>query len=139
MKHKTDNKSSPFKFNTVEQVSAGGAPFRVNDGKIEFAIVSVNPSRRWQLPKGLVDEDETAEHAALREVREEGGIECESREDRNDRILVFRKRKRRACPLSQIRAFLSDEIRFWRHARSRPRNIGSPMGFARRSHQNACF
>ena len=77
MKHKTDKKTSPFKFNTVEQVSAGGAPFRVNDGKIEFAIVSVNPSRRWQLPKGLVDEDETAEHAALREVREEGGIECE--------------------------------------------------------------
>lgn len=77
MKHKTDKKPSPFRFHTVEQVSAGGAAFRITDEKIEFAVVAVNPSRRWQLPKGLVDENETAEQAALREVREEAGIECE--------------------------------------------------------------
>jgi len=74
---KSNKKSSPLKFHTVEQVSAGGAAFRINDGKIEFAIVAVNPSRRWQLPKGLVDDGETTEQAALREVREEAGIECE--------------------------------------------------------------
>ena len=77
MKNKPERKSSLFRFRTVEQVSAGGAAFRINDGKTEFAVVAVNPSRRWQLPKGLVDEDETAEQAALREVREEAGIECE--------------------------------------------------------------
>jgi 8-oxo-dGTP pyrophosphatase MutT (NUDIX family) len=76
MKNETEKKSS-LKFHTVEQVSAGGAAFRMNDGKIEFAIVSVNPSRRWQLPKGLIDDGETEERAALREVREEAGIECE--------------------------------------------------------------
>jgi 8-oxo-dGTP diphosphatase len=76
MKNETEKKSS-LKFHTVEQVSAGGAAFRINDGKIEFAIVSVNPSRRWQLPKGLIDDGETEEQAALREVREEAGIECE--------------------------------------------------------------
>lgn len=74
------NKKSSLKFHTVEQVSAGGAAFRINDGKIEFAIVAVNPSRRWQLPKGLVDDGETEEQAALREVREEAGIECETLE-----------------------------------------------------------
>ncbi len=77
MNDKTDKKSSRFGFRTVEQISAGGAAFRNNNEQIEFAIVAVNPSRRWQLPKGLVDEDESAEHAALREVREEAGIECE--------------------------------------------------------------
>ncbi len=77
MNDKAEKKSSPFGFRTVEQVSAGGAAFWTNDGKIEFAIVSVNPSRRWQLPKGLVDEGESAEQAALRETREEAGIECE--------------------------------------------------------------
>lgn len=77
MNDKAEKKSSPFGFRTVEQVSAGGAAFRTNKRKIEFAIVSVNPSRRWQLPKGLVDEGETAEQAALRETREEAGIECE--------------------------------------------------------------
>lgn len=77
MNDKTEKKSSPFRFHTVEQISAGGAAFRKTDGKIEFAIVAVNPSRRWQLPKGLVDEGESAEQAALRETREEAGIECE--------------------------------------------------------------
>ena len=77
MNNKTKTKTSSFKFQTVEQISAGGAAYRETDGKIEFAIVAVNQIRRWQLPKGLVDEDETAEQAALREVREEAGIECE--------------------------------------------------------------
>lgn len=77
MNNKAEKKPSTFKFQTVELISAGGAAYRINDEKIEFAIVAVNPSRRWQLPKGLVDEDESAEQAALREVREEAGIECE--------------------------------------------------------------
>ncbi len=51
--------------------------FRANDSGYEIAIISVNPSQRWQLPKGLVDAGETTEIAALREVREEAGIETE--------------------------------------------------------------
>jgi 8-oxo-dGTP pyrophosphatase MutT (NUDIX family) len=65
------------KIQTLEQLSAGGAAFRLNDSGYEIAIISVNPSRRWQLPKGLVDAGETPEIAALREVREEAGIETE--------------------------------------------------------------
>lgn len=42
-----------------------------------MAIVLVKPSRRWQLPKGIVDAGETPEIAARREVREEAGIETE--------------------------------------------------------------
>lgn len=80
MKNEAEKKSSPLKFHTVEQVSAGGAAFRINNGKTEFAIIAVNPSRRWQLPKGLIDDGETEEQAALREVREEAGIECKTLE-----------------------------------------------------------
>ncbi|MDQ3131805.1 MAG: NUDIX domain-containing protein [Acidobacteriota bacterium] len=69
-----ENKS---KIPTVEQVSAGGAAFRKVGAAFEVVIIAVNPSRRWQLPKGLVDEGETPEIAALREVREETGIEAE--------------------------------------------------------------
>lgn len=61
---------------TLEQISAGGVAFRSNKTEIEVAIVAVNPSLRWQLPKGLIDEGETEQQAALREVREEAGIEC---------------------------------------------------------------
>jgi 8-oxo-dGTP pyrophosphatase MutT (NUDIX family) len=69
--------SEKAKIQTLEQVSAGGAAFRLSNSGYEIAIISVNPSRRWQLPKGLIDEGETPEIAALREVREEAGIETE--------------------------------------------------------------
>jgi 8-oxo-dGTP pyrophosphatase MutT (NUDIX family) len=61
------------------QISAGGAAFRTKDGTWEVALVLVGPEGkpRWQLPKGLVDKGETPEAAAIREVREEAGIETE--------------------------------------------------------------
>jgi 8-oxo-dGTP diphosphatase len=62
---------------TRSQVSAGGAAFRRQDGKVEVVLISVGEKPRWQLPKGLVGKNETSEEAALREVREEGGIETE--------------------------------------------------------------
>lgn len=62
---------------TRKQVSAGGAAFREIDGKFEVALVLMIPEMRWQLPKGIIDPGETPEQAALREVREEAGIECE--------------------------------------------------------------
>src|SRR5438093_1323865 len=62
---------------TKLQVSAGGVAFRKHCGKIEVAIISVGDKPRWQLPKGLVDDGESNETAAMREVREEAGIETE--------------------------------------------------------------
>jgi len=62
---------------TVEQTSAGGVAYRPNGATHEVALISVGPTGRWQLPKGLVDEGESAEQAALREVREEAGIETD--------------------------------------------------------------
>jgi 8-oxo-dGTP pyrophosphatase MutT (NUDIX family) len=70
-------KTEKPKIPTVEQISAGGAAFRMTDFGYETAIVAVHPSGRWQLPKGIVDVGETDEQAAVREVREEAGIECE--------------------------------------------------------------
>lgn len=72
-----DNSDKPVKFRTVEQVSAGGAAFRLVNKTYELAIIAVGANLRWQLPKGLIDAGETPEIAALREVREEAGIETE--------------------------------------------------------------
>ena len=62
---------------TMDQVSAGGVAFRWQGSEPEMAIVSVKPKMRWQLPKGIVDLGETPEITAVREVREEAGIETE--------------------------------------------------------------
>ncbi len=55
--------------------SAGGVAFRKTKGDVQIALISVSDPPRWQLPKGHLDEDETPEEAALREVCEETGIE----------------------------------------------------------------
>src|SRR5687768_2008149 len=62
---------------SLEQISAGGVVYRQQDSINEIAIVQIVPELRWQLPKGLIDKGETIESAALREVREESGVEAE--------------------------------------------------------------
>ncbi|MEQ1762637.1 MAG: NUDIX hydrolase [Pyrinomonadaceae bacterium] len=61
----------------VHQVSAGGVAHRVAESGLEVVVIKTSAEGRWQLPKGMIDPGETAEIAALREVREEAGITCE--------------------------------------------------------------
>lgn len=65
------------KIATRRQVSAGGVGYRQINHQIEIVLISVDEPARWQLPKGLVNVDETPEAATVREVREEGGIDCD--------------------------------------------------------------
>lgn len=61
---------------TVHQVSAGGVAYRTVNGRSQIVVIRTSSEGRWQLPKGIIDPGETPEVAALREVREEGGISC---------------------------------------------------------------
>lgn len=77
MARKQGRKPAPApKPSTRQQVSAGGVAFRKGYFGIQVALILVSEPPRWQLPKGHVDAGETPEQAALREVREEAGIEC---------------------------------------------------------------
>lgn len=61
----------------MDQVSAGGVAFRREDSEPQIAIICMKPKLRWQLPKGIVDPGESPEVTAVREVREEAGVETE--------------------------------------------------------------
>lgn len=60
---------------TKQQRSAGSVVFRRRGDAIEVALICVGEKRRWQLPKGLIEPDESPEAAAVRETREETGID----------------------------------------------------------------
>jgi len=63
---------------TETHVSAGGIVLRpLAEKGFETALISVGEPPRWQLPKGLVDPGESPETTAIREVREEAGLEAE--------------------------------------------------------------
>ncbi len=57
------------------QVSAGGVLYRMGESGPEVALISVRDGKVWALPKGVVDKREKPEQAALREVREETGMD----------------------------------------------------------------
>ena len=47
------------------------------DGRVEIVIVHRRSPKLWALPKGTPDSGETIEETALRETREETGLEVE--------------------------------------------------------------
>jgi len=66
VKKQANRSTEKAEITTMEQVSVGGVAFRWQGSEPEMVIVSVKPSRRWQLPKGIVDPGETPEMTAVR-------------------------------------------------------------------------
>jgi len=60
---------------TQFDVSAGGVIYRPEPNEVMVCLIKTPPHGDWQLPKGLIDENESFEEAALREVKEETGLE----------------------------------------------------------------
>ena len=51
--------------------------FRQQGSQVEVALIAVGEKNRWQLPKGLIGGGESPEETAVREVREETGVDAE--------------------------------------------------------------
>lgn len=61
---------------TRNEHSSGGVVISIRNGAAHVALIATRNKTRWGLPKGAVTTGETSEAAALREVREETGIEA---------------------------------------------------------------
>jgi 8-oxo-dGTP pyrophosphatase MutT (NUDIX family) len=73
------------------EFSAGGVLVRSIRGRTAFAAIRPQgkPPGVWALPKGLIGPGESAEQAALREVREETGVEGRPLEKLGDVRYVY--------------------------------------------------
>ncbi len=100
------------------QISAGGVAFRGQDSRIEVALISVGEKRRWQLPKGIVNHGESNETAAMREVREEAGIETEMLAPLDKVEYWYYSTNAGARPHPQTRLFLFTPLQIRRRPKS---------------------
>jgi len=60
-----------------QEKSCGAVVYRKDNGRTEFLIISHKSDGHWGFPKGHVEQGETEEETALREVYEETGLQIE--------------------------------------------------------------
>ena len=66
-------KKKPSIDEVVREPTAGGIVFRRRNGQIEILLIQ-DAKDRWTIPKGHIEEGETAQETALREIGEEAGL-----------------------------------------------------------------
>ncbi len=62
---------------TARATSAGGVVYRSEGGAVEILLVRRHDPALWALPKGTPNAGETLAETAVRETREESGLEVE--------------------------------------------------------------
>ncbi len=62
---------------TQEAISAGGVVYREEAGRLLIALCGRTRAGTWNLPKGTPSHGEDVEQTALREVKEETGLDVE--------------------------------------------------------------
>jgi 8-oxo-dGTP pyrophosphatase MutT (NUDIX family) len=60
-----------------DAIAAGGVVLRGSGDSLEVVVAGRNSDRTWVFPKGTPDPGETIEETAIREVREESGLDVE--------------------------------------------------------------
>ncbi len=68
------NRSKPSIQEIVREPTAGGIVFRRDDGNQVEILLIQDAKDRWTIPKGHIEEGETAQQTAKREIGEEAGL-----------------------------------------------------------------
>ncbi|MCX8033863.1 MAG: NUDIX hydrolase [Thermodesulfovibrio sp.] len=55
--------------------SAGGVVYKFDGENLKILLIATNNGKVWALPKGLIEKDEEPKEAALREIKEETGVD----------------------------------------------------------------
>jgi phosphohistidine phosphatase len=66
----SDDRREPGPIQQAEAI-----PFRRREGSLEFCLITSLKRRRWIFPKGIIDPGETGVETALKEAREEAGLD----------------------------------------------------------------
>lgn len=72
---KRQGKLKPGEKPQVKANSAGGVVFTKIDGTYHFLLIQHAFNKHWSIPKGYVEENEPIEDAAIREIKEETGVD----------------------------------------------------------------
>lgn len=55
--------------------SAGGVVYKFDGENLKILLIAINNGKVWSFPKGIVEKDEEPKETALREIKEETGVD----------------------------------------------------------------
>jgi len=103
MPRKGTAKPARTKLPVRREFSAGGLVYRKSsDGRLEFILIRPKGATSWALPKGHIEKGESVRDAAVREVREETGLEVGNVEPLGEVSYIFSWRDQPEAELVRI-------------------------------------
>lgn len=94
-----------------KEFSAGGVVYKKSAGAVKVALIAKKGKTVWCLPKGKIEKAETAEDAAVREIREETGLEGKLSQPLGEVTYWFVSPHDKARVFKKVRFFLFKYIK----------------------------
>ena len=96
----------------IHRISSGGVVFRPAGAGYEVALIRVARADRdaWALPKGWVEKGEDLEQTAVREVREETGLDAKVLRKLGEITYEFNSKTDRSRIVKTVHLFLMEHL-----------------------------
>ncbi len=97
-------------YKTMPEISAGAVLYKKVEDKLWIILYSRKKGTQWCLPKGKIESGETREAAAVREVKEETGLEGQIVEHLKDVYYTYVDQRRKLQLNKTVHYFLMKYI-----------------------------